>query len=95
MNADQEAYLLESELTEVILGAFFSVYNELGAGFAESVYESALAVEMELRRIPFIRQPELHVAYRGQVVGEFRPDFCCRGPSDRRNKSCFHACVSA
>jgi GxxExxY protein len=75
MSADQEThFLLASDLTEAILGAFFSLYNELGAGFAEGVYESALAVEMEIRRISFTRQPELQVAYRGQI-GEFRPDF--------------------
>ena len=75
MDADQERTLLESDLTDVVLGAFYSVYNELGAGFLESVYESALAVEMELRKIRFLRQIELQVIYRGRCVGEFRPDF--------------------
>ena len=43
MNADERRYK-HSELTEKIIGIFYDVYNELGFGFLESVYESAMAV---------------------------------------------------
>jgi len=35
-----------SELTEKIIGCFFNVYNELGYGFSEKVYENSLAIEL-------------------------------------------------
>src|SRR5215471_5494692 len=80
MSADQEdGKLLESDLTDVVLGAFFAVYNELGGGFVEGVYESALAIEFRARNVAFIRQMELQVTYRGHIVGEFRPDFLVGG----------------
>jgi len=76
MNADQaRPDLLESDLTEAILGAFYAVYNELGTGFVEGVYESALAIELRMREIGFLRQTHLQVTSRGRSVGEFRPDF--------------------
>ena len=51
------------------------VHKVLGPGFVESVYEMALAHECQLRRIPFCRQADLAVDYKGHVAGEFRADF--------------------
>jgi hypothetical protein len=45
--------LIHEELTKQIIGAFFTVYNELGYGFAESVYKRALVVELHERGIAF------------------------------------------
>lgn len=47
----------------------------LGPGYLEAVYEEALAVEMGLRGIPFVRQHLVRVAYKGHAVGEGRVDF--------------------
>jgi GxxExxY protein len=75
MNADQNPKLLDAALTDVILRAFYAVYNELGSGFIEGVYESAQAIEFQAREVPFLEQMDLRVFYRGHPVGAFRPDF--------------------
>jgi GxxExxY protein len=62
-------------LARSVIGAAIEVHRELGPGFLESVYEEALAVEMGLRRIPFVRQPLVEVRYKGARVGEGRLDF--------------------
>ena len=62
-------------LARSVIGAAIEVHRELGPGFLESVYEEALAVEMGLRRIPFVRQPLVEVRFKGTRVGEGRLDF--------------------
>ncbi len=59
--------------------AVFEVHNTLGPGFVESVYEEALAYELELREIPFERQKAVTVRYKGRVVGTHRLDFVVDG----------------
>jgi GxxExxY protein len=61
--------LLFRELTHEIIGAFYTVYNELGYGFLESVYVNALSLEVQLRTLRIQREVPLDVLYRGQVVG--------------------------
>ena len=51
------------------------VHTVLGAGFLEAVYEQALAIELELRGIPFQRQFPIALSYKGVAVGEARLDF--------------------
>ena len=67
-------HLLHSDLTGHIIGAYFEVYNELGAGFRESVYERALANELEALDFKVDRQPKISIRYREQPVGIFRGD---------------------
>jgi GxxExxY protein len=55
------------------------VHKVLGPGFAESVYEEALAVELSRREIPFERQVRLTVKYKGFCVGEGRADLLVGG----------------
>ena len=62
------------ELTEAIIGAFFEVYNSLGHGFLEKVYENALCEELTLRRLTFAQQVPIKVRYRDRVVGEYFAD---------------------
>lgn len=57
------------------MGAVFEVHNALGPGFLESLYEEALAYEFELRGIPFEKQKEITVRYKGCEVGKHRLDF--------------------
>ena len=51
------------------------MYNTLGYGFYERVYEMALAVEFEEMGIKFARQVPLKVGYKGRIVGEYLADF--------------------
>jgi GxxExxY protein len=62
---DEEVDLLAWDL----IGAAIAVHRALGAGFAESVYEEALCVELGLRGIPFRRQVPIEVEYKGTRVG--------------------------
>lgn len=66
--------LAESDLTEQVIGAFYSVYNELGNGFLESVYAYALALALREGGTSVLQEAPLRVAFRGQTVGEFRAD---------------------
>jgi GxxExxY protein len=62
------------ELVALVLGAAVEVHRELGPGFAETVYERALDIELTERGIPFTRQASVRVTYRGRVVGDLRLD---------------------
>jgi GxxExxY protein len=61
-------------LTEQIIGIFYEVYNELGSGFLEKVYEEAMAVMLKERSIPFQQQVPLPVWFHGQVIGTYDAD---------------------
>ena len=56
-----------SDLTEDIIGAFYDVYNSLGYGFLERVYENALRIELEHRGFFVEQQKPIHVYYRNQL----------------------------
>lgn len=71
--------LIHEELTKQIIGAFFTVYNELGYGFVESVYKRALAVELQARGIAFEREVMFTVYYLGVDVGDYRADLVVEG----------------
>lgn len=68
-----------SELTKEIIGCFYSVYDELGFGFLESVYGNALMFELEKRGLEAEKEKELNVHYKGQNVGIFRTDIIVEG----------------
>ena len=56
------------------------VYNKLGIGFLEAVYQEALALEFSKRGIPFEREKELKIYYDGQELKTtYRADFVCYG----------------
>ncbi len=73
MNADTRG-LKHKDLTETIIGVFFEVYNELGHGFLESVYEKALEVALTAKGLDVRRQIEVPVWFRGNKVGDFAAD---------------------
>jgi GxxExxY protein len=50
------------------MGAAFEVYNQLGYGMAEEVYQQSLAIELELRRIPFLAKEHLVTYYKGRAL---------------------------
>src|ERR1700733_12834485 len=61
-----------------IMGACFEVYNEMGCGFLEAVYQECLEIEFELRGIPFKPQADLLLTYKGRTLKTFYvPDFIC------------------
>jgi GxxExxY protein len=57
-----------------VIGAFFDVYNTLGFGFLEHIYVMALERELLLRGHRVAREVEVHVAYKGDVLGVQRID---------------------
>jgi GxxExxY protein len=63
--------------TYAILGAALTVYRILGSGFLESIYREALAVEFDLRRIPFASEVACSVQYKGHLLRGQRIDFVC------------------
>ena len=73
MNAEERRFKYKS-LTENIIGVFFEVYRELGHGFLESVYENAMCIALDAKRIKFARQVAIPVWFRGKVIGNFCAD---------------------
>jgi GxxExxY protein len=61
-------------LTDAVLGAFYGVYNELGTGFLESVYEAAMEGMLRGMNVPVERQAPVTVRFRGTAIGSFKVD---------------------
>lgn len=62
------------------MAAAFEVYNEIGYGMAEEVYQQSLEIELSLRKIPFLTKQELEVYYKGQKLATFyKPDLLVFG----------------
>ena len=66
--ADARQAMTDNELTYEIRGAIFDVYNELGPGLLESVYEEALAFELQERGLEVVRQVEVPIIYKGNEL---------------------------
>ena len=66
--------LLFPELSYQVMQAVFEVHNHLGPGFTEDIYENALALELEIKGIPFERQTQIQVHYKDRFVGNYRLD---------------------
>jgi GxxExxY protein len=61
-----------------IMGACFEVYNELGCGFLEPVYQECLEIELAMQAIPFRAQEELKLRYKDHLLKQvYEPDFVC------------------
>ena len=71
--------LKHSELTEKIIGSFFSVYNELGPGFLESVYQRSMIVALAETGLRADPETPIQVWFHGQTVGDFRADIIVEG----------------
>ena len=67
------------ELSENVIAAAIEVHRHLGPGLLESIYEEALAHELELRKIRFERQKDVEVTYKGRVIKGQRLDLLVEG----------------
>jgi GxxExxY protein len=63
-----------SDVTERIIGCAYAVFNKLGVGFLEKVYENALGIELGKAGLEFAQQYPIPVLYDGEVVGDFYAD---------------------
>jgi len=68
-----------SELTGKILGGFVQVHKELGFGFSERVYESALEILLRELGMMVERQKAICVYYHGKIVGDYKADMVING----------------
>jgi GxxExxY protein len=62
------------DLTDKIIGTFYEVYNELGFGFLESVYEEAMKMALEAKGLTVKQQVPVPVWFRGKKIGNFEAD---------------------
>jgi len=67
------------DITELIIRAFYTVYNTLGYGFLEKVYRNALVIELRKLGLEVIPEAAIKVYYNGQVVGEYFADLLVAG----------------
>ena len=64
--------------TYKIRGCMMNVYNELGSGFLEKVYQEALEMELKSANVPAIREAPICISYRGNVLNQtYIADFIC------------------
>ncbi|WP_019989217.1 GxxExxY protein [Rudanella lutea] len=71
---NENSDLLHKETTEVVIAAYYKVYNKLGYGFLEKVYENALAHELRLQGIQCETQQAINVFYETERVGSYFAD---------------------
>ena len=62
------------KLTETIIGCAYRVYNTMGCGFLESVYEKCMVIELQKEGLDTESQKPITVYYDGEIVGEFVAD---------------------
>lgn len=71
---------MKDEQTYAIIGAGMAVHGCLGNGFLEPVYQEALEIEFQHAGIPYVRELQLPITYRGKTLHSFyRVDFLCFG----------------
>jgi GxxExxY protein len=73
-NLKGENKMLHAKLTDEIISSFFKVYNTLGYGFFEKVYENALVIELKRAELNVLQQQNIKVYYENQVVGNYFAD---------------------
>lgn len=68
-----------TDITELIIKAFYKVYNTLGYGFLEKVYRNALAIELRKLGLEVVSEARIVVYYDDKVVGEYFADLLVAG----------------
>jgi GxxExxY protein len=71
--------MIHQELTDRIICAFYNVYNVLGHGFLEKVYENALVIELKKSGLTTAQQERIAVYYAGEKVGDYVADIIVDG----------------
>ena len=67
--------LIHKELSFKIIGSLFDVYNELGSGHPERIYDNAVRVDLQNKGLKFQNQEYCKIEYDGQRIGCYYPDF--------------------
>jgi GxxExxY protein len=73
------APFLHRDVTQQVIGVFYDVYNELGHGFLESVYEKAMLIALREAGLNVQYKHPIEVSFRGQNVGHFEADLLIEG----------------
>jgi GxxExxY protein len=73
MNTDEHRFK-HKDITDKVIRVFYEVYNELGHGFLESVYERSLEIALTSLELKVCRQIQIPVWFRGKPVGDFTAD---------------------
>jgi GxxExxY protein len=76
---DETRDFLHADLTALIIGAFYWVFDGLGFGFLESVDKNSLAKVLKSRGLAFERELPVEVWFEGEMVGRFKADFIVEG----------------
>jgi len=67
--------MMYEEITRKIIGCAMEVHKRLGNGFQEVIYQRALAIEMGITELDFVREMEMPIHYRDREIGTRRVDF--------------------
>ena len=87
----EEDFLFKKE-TDKIISTFYEVYNSLGYGFLERVYQNALFLELKRRGFHCEAQKQIKVYFKGQEVGEYFADILVNDSIILELKACAHIC---
>jgi GxxExxY protein len=66
--------LLHKDITNAVIKAFYKVYNQLGYGFLEKVYENAMMIELKKMGLHCQKQRPIKVYYLGEEIGDYFAD---------------------
>ncbi len=80
--------ILHKEITEEIIKAYYTVYNELGYGFLERVYQNAIYAELKDKGFEVEVQKKILVHYKEKIVGEYFADLIVENKVIIELKSC-------
>ena len=69
-----EKNFIHGNISKIILRAFYNVYNELGSGFLEKIYDNAMMIELEELGLNCKKQSPIIVYYYDDVVGNYYAD---------------------
>jgi GxxExxY protein len=87
-NTNNSESLLHKDITEEIISAYYYVYNELGYGFLEKVYENAMLIELKSRGFKVESQKIIKVYFKDTIVGEYFADIVVNDKIIIELKSC-------
>jgi len=88
MDKNNSESLLHKDITEEIINAYYFVYNELGFGFLEKVYENAMLIELKSRGFKVESQKIVKVHFKDSIVGEYFADIIVEDKIILELKSC-------